>query len=1022
MNESILRALMRLFAIVANVDEEGLSPNAVKVVRNYLELQLNQELAEKYIQVFIEFLEVHHPKRKDKLKDLKKLSLNSVKVLAICNEINEELQQSEKVIVILRLIEFISQDKITYEELEFVKTVSDVFNIPRDEFEDILSFLLKSADEIIKKDKLLIVGNVEFKKQHVKFIEESRIEGFLQFYNLLSSNLIIFKYSGVGSLKLNSFSIIPNQTYVLDQGSVIKGAKISPLYYSEIFSIFRNVEEKDKFTFLAENIHFYYKNSKVGIHPFTICEQSGRMVGILGGSGVGKSTLLNILIGNFKVSGGSIKINEYDLYEDSKQLEGIIGYVPQDDLLIEELTVFQNLYFNAKLCFKDVSKTQLMRRVVRVLKELDLYDIKNLKVGSVLNKFISGGQRKRLNIALELVREPSIMFVDEPTSGLSSADSENVMLLLKEQTYKGKLLFINIHQPFSDIFKLFDRIIVIDKGGYPIYYGNPIEAIAYFRKHNKIANSEDVVCRVCGNVNPEQILELAESKVVNEFGKLTNKRKYLPEQWFNLYNENIAPTFKCKKEITESKKGLPKNIFDKATQLTQFSIFFKRNLLQKLTNKQYLVINLIQAPLLALILSIFSKYIKGTETDPNKYIFLENENIPAFMFMAVTVALFLGLIVSAEEIIKDRRILRREKFLNLSKIAYLNSKIVYLFALSAIQTFMFVVISNAILGINGLLFEFWLILFVTSIWANLVGLIVSSALDSVVAIYITIPLVLIPQLLLSGTVLNFSKLYKPFTSEKYTPILGDIIASRWTYEALMVTQFCDNSYEKYLFEYDKKYENANFYATSYYNKVEQIANFLFTYKDDPKYSKLVSRRFTILSNEIIKMEALTGKNFKYKEKLNVNDYSDPIRDAVIEYFYFYVKQTNLEIVKIARNQKDSVIYNLTQKLGGNEKLSEFKNDNYNEKIEEMVTNKTDLDNIIEGHHELIRKYRPIYQVSEHNFGRAQFYASEKILFGKSVRTIWFNVAFLFAFTVFLYLVLISQILDVDSSFLKRKKL
>lgn len=1021
MNENIINALMKLFAIVANVDEEGLSPKAVNVLQNYLETQLNKELAENYKKVFISYLELYNARKQDKVKNLKKLSLNSVKVLAICNEINEELQQSDKIIVILRLLEFISQDQIKKEELEFIQTVAEVFNISRAEYDDLFNFVLHNYQKIKNKNNLLIVSS-EKTSEEIKFIKETSIDGYLQFLYIESTNLIIFKYIGNDTLKLNSYNINANQTYVFDQGSVIKSPKISPLYYSEIFTKLRNIKDEEKIVYCAKDIEFYYNNTNTGIHPFSIYETSGRLVGIMGGSGAGKSTLLNILIGNFKTHKGIIRINGYDLYKDHKKLEGIIGYVPQDDMLIEELTVFQNLYFNAKLCFRNLNKYAILRRVIKILKELDLYEIRNLKVGSILNRFISGGQRKRLNIALELVREPAILFVDEPTSGLSSADSENVMLILKEQTYKGKLVFVNIHQPFSDIYKLFDKIIIIDKGGYPIYYGNPIEAIAYFRRHNKIANAEDVVCPTCGNVNSEQILELVESKFVNEYGKITEKRKFSPLKWYNLFKENIQSLPQCSKDEFINHRPLPKTIFQKASKFEQFIIFFVRNLLQKISNKQYLIINTIQAPLLAVILALFSKFKKGTDFDPDKYLFIENENIPAFLFMAVTVALFLGLIISAEEIIKDRKILRREKFLNLSKVTYLNSKIFYLSLISAIQTFLFTFISCEILEIKGLLWKFWLILFVTSLWANMVGLIISSSLNSVVAIYISIPLVLIPQLLLSGTVLNFSKIYKPFTSEKYVPILGDIIVSRWAYEALMVTQFSDNNYEKYFFEYDKMYENANFYSSTYYNKIEQIVNFLSIYMKDPKYEKIVNRRFQILINEIKKVEKITGKKFPNIDKINKKEFNEIIRQKILDYFYINVKIPNLTKASFARNKKDSIVYALSEKLGSYEKISELKEKNFNSKVEEMVTQKTDFESIIEGNNELIRKYRPVYQIPESKIGRAQFYASEKIIGKIHIKTLWFNVLVILLFTFVLYILLVSQILDVDHNFLKKNKI
>jgi ABC-type multidrug transport system ATPase subunit len=192
-----------------------------------------------------------------------------------------------------------------------------------------------------------------------------------------------------------------------------------------------------------------------------------------GGSGVGKSTLLNLLNGNLKPANGNVLINGYDVHQNKKELEGVIGYVPQDDLLVEELTVYQNLYYNASLCFSNYDKPKLNELIDRTLNDFDLVEARDLRVGDPLNKYISGGQRKRLNMAMELMREPSVLFVDEPTSGLSSMDSERIMLLLKKQTFKGKIVFAKIHQPSSDVFKLFDKIIVLDHGGRPIFQGIP---------------------------------------------------------------------------------------------------------------------------------------------------------------------------------------------------------------------------------------------------------------------------------------------------------------------------------------------------------------------------------------------------------------------------------------------------------------------------------------------------------------------------------------------------------------------
>src|SRR5690606_10087463 len=130
-----------------------------------------------------------------------------------------------------------------------------------------------------------------------------------------------------------------------------------------------------------------------------------------------KSTLLHVLDGTEKPTSGRVLINGIDIHGEPERIEGVIGFVPQDDLLIEDLTVYQNLYYAAKLCFSRKTEEEIHSLVMSVLEDLGLVETKNLKVGSTLQKTISGGQRKRLNIGLELLREPAVLFCDEPTSG-----------------------------------------------------------------------------------------------------------------------------------------------------------------------------------------------------------------------------------------------------------------------------------------------------------------------------------------------------------------------------------------------------------------------------------------------------------------------------------------------------------------------------------------------------------------------------------------------------------------------------
>ncbi len=1028
MNETILGALMRLFAIIANVEKEGVSQNARTIVESYLSLLLSKENALQYLQLFDNYIEEHHKNRdSSSVKVKKRTSLNSVKVLKICNEINEELQQEEKVIVLLRLFEFIREDEsITDEELDFIHTVADTFNISNEEYHQIKYLIIGNINEITDKLKVLIIDNnpvAEISQndetpEKFRTICEPHLNGQINMLYIKSTNTFVFRYEGEQVLYLNSHNITPHRTYVFDDGSVIKSPKISPIYHSDIAGKFIHSLSKTKIIFSAKDIEYRFKGSENGIHKFNFIEQSGRLIGIMGGSGVGKSTLLNLLNGNYRPNSGQITINGYDIHNDKDKLKGVIGFVPQDDLLIEELTVFQNLYYNAKLCFSKFTEQQILEAVENVLSDLDLEPTRDLTVGGVLNKFISGGQRKRLNIALELIREPSILIVDEPTSGLSSMDSDMVMSLLKEQTLKGKLVIVNIHQPSSDIYKLFDRLLMLDRGGYPVFYGNPIDALSYFKKAANFAGGDQSECVTCGNVNPELPLQILEARVVDEHGRFTKERKIAPQEWYSAYKEKIDP--KRAEQIKDSEKSeLPENYFNIPSRFKQFRIFAIRNILSKFTNKQYLLITFLEAPLLAVILGYFSKYISGTDLDPNAYVFAENVNLPAYLFMAVTVALFFGMTLSAEEIIKDRTILKREKFLNLSKISYLNSKIFVLLIISAIQTLSFIVVGNFVLDIHGMTMNYWIVLFTAAAFANILGLNISASLDSVVTIYITIPFILVPQLLFSGTIVDFTKLHRRFTTAQYVPVIGDLMTSRWAYEALAVTQFKDNEYEKQFFEADKEKSEVTFKLSYLLPELETYITKINSNLKNNENQKQNHRLLTILYNECEEFEAETDKKFKLRSKLNSKNYDENIGIELNSYFRT-LKNVYANRQYEANKNIDVIFNNMIKIHGSKEAVFELKNLYSNKRLADVLQNKTDLEFVKEENGRLIQMKDPIFKEPSNRFGRAHFYAPLKKVGNLKIDTFWFNILFIWITNFMIYLTLAFDVFRKIIEF-KRKK-
>ena len=1052
MSERILKALMQLFAIIAKVelkeefDTIVADEDSRNVVHTFLKQELNNKIAIEYLWLFDSMVESHHGKSKKKDGKRKRTSVNSVKVLRICTQINEELTQRQKVIVLIKILEFIFADKeFSEQEIEFASTVSETFNIPKEEFKSCLNFIESKASDVQESENYLVISNHTSDNYSLsKHIHSDGIESIIKIIQIKSVKTYFLKYYGKAELYLNGQLIPSNTVKIFNQGSSIRSSKVQAIYYSDVVSKFLSDVQSEKIVFSATDIKYKFKSGNIGIHNFSLCEESGKLIGIMGSSGSGKSTLMNILNGNYPPLEGSVKINGIDIYKNPKEIEGVIGFVPQDDLLIEELSVFQNLYYNSKLCFGNYNEDDIHKLVNDVLQSIGLYEARHLRVGSPLDKTISGGQRKRLNIALELIREPSVMFVDEPTSGLSSRDSENIMDLLKILALKGKLIFVVIHQPSSEIFKMFDKLVILDVGGFPIYNGNPIDAIIYFKKIVSHINADESECNTCGNVNPEQIFNIIDMKVVDEYGNLTQDRKVSAREWNDHYKKlNLIH------KNDDYKSKIPKSIFEIPNKIRQASIFFIRDVKSKLTNTQYMLITLFEAPVLAGILAFFMKYLDYSNSDDTQYTFYNSENIPQFLFISVIVALFIGLTSSAEEIIGNLKILKRERFLNLSKGSYLFSKIIIMFLISAIQTLFYVVVGNLTLEIIGMNMAHWMILFSISCFANLLGLNISASFNSVKVIYILIPICIIPQLLFSGIIVSFDKLNPVFASKSHVPALGNVMASRWAYEALAVTQFKDNKFEQLFFKYDKQMSFANWkkdqWISNLQSKLKDVNRFVnddIKSKDESQIIKN-NRRINIIKNEITKelrslkntdcndteglcdaINELENNNFtantytsinnllsilkeNYKAKYKLNERK---KDSVIK---LYIKPSDayMKVINtLKRNKKISYkqhkkLRKFMEKLKDNS-FQVFRNKYKNKALEDFVTNSNTLVFTDENNTNIIQKSDPIYlDPYDNNYFKSHFYAPSKKIFGFYIDTLYANIIVIWLMTILLIITL-----------------
>ncbi|MBO7558702.1 MAG: ATP-binding cassette domain-containing protein [Bacteroidaceae bacterium] len=952
MTDIILSSFISLFALfgkVEQVDEE----RAKKMLANYLRRHFGIRNTDLYLDLYSDMRLAYEMTN----------NLDSEKTVGlICSSLHGKIQAREEALLLLRVMEFCECNEST--DNTMFLSMASLFHIPKEQYQDFADF----------------VANRETERVVLHHIEG--FEGTIKTLLDRETGLLIFTYNGSDTVTLNDVPVLAGVYQVWQQSSVLKNVYGLPVYYSSIIEAYdKEVHETAKVEFCGRDINFRFPNSDNGMHNLSFTLSNGEMLAIMGGSGTGKTTLLSLLNGTLKPQEGSITINGHDISE--PEAKNLIGYVPQDDLLIEELTVYQNLWFTARLCFEGLSEQEIDNRVEKTLKDLGLYAAKDLKVGSAINKYISGGQRKRLNIALELIREPSVLFLDEPTSGLSSADTEKVILLLKEQTLKGKLIVVNIHQPSSDVYKLFDRLWLLDKGGYPVFDGNPIDAITYFKETANYVDAETSTCPTCGNVNPEIVLNIIDEKALNNAGELSDERKMTPQNWHELYLKN-------REEMPEPTMfDMPQSDQKKPNALKQFAIFLHRNIKTKITNVQYLSITLSIAPLLAVICALLTRF-----SPPEGYSVMNNKNLVSYFFMAVIVATFTGMSGSAEEIIKDRALLKRERFLNLSYGSYIWSKIIYMAGVSLVQTLLFIVVGNTIMGLHGLFFTWWLILFLTALLANLTGLLLSQCLNSVVAIYICIPLLLIPQILLCGLVVSFSDL-TPKSTTGNVPLIGDVIPSRWSFEALAVTSFTDNAYERNFFLSDKEK-----YETQYYNigVLYELQSQLETMKSEQQTGKEVNPEHL----EVIKTNLPLLTSY-----CKMNAYEG---DWSYSSLFDYLKEAE-NLLTERSNRITLLADKLTARFvkeNGKDVLLQLKRDNYNLQLEDCVIGmeKQRMLDVIDNH--IVARTGLVFLTPLSHNGRAPFYSSEKIIGDWHVKTIWFNLSILLLMSIIVTWMLLTD--------------
>ncbi|MBK9261736.1 MAG: FHA domain-containing protein [Polyangiaceae bacterium] len=539
----------------------------------------------------------------------------------------------------------------------------------------------------------------------------------------------------------------------------------------------------------------------------------GDMIALMGPSGAGKTTLLLALTGYLPPTSGVVRINGEDLYNIYDNLRGSIGYVPQDDLVHPELTVFEAIKYSAKFRLPpDYSEAEIDARVEQTIKDLGLEGVKNLQIGRPERKILSGGQRKRVNIALELVTDPVLLFLDEPTSGLAADDTTALITLLHDLTKAtGKTIIMTIHQPAKDEFEKFTHCFIMGYGGVPMFFGpNKPDAYRFFgswKERQRQPNDVD---------NPRDMFEMIAQRERAVFDAMRARDPNVPrgharktaavdwrQEYFNNANPTYSKMYSGRREIGtgQGQRGVPER---RATTSGQLGLLLSRYFKTKIRDTSGTAIMLAQAPIIGVLLAIVfgwqekaipawclgalqelsRKFGGGTSSgDIMKSMTATSDNTGAVFFLVVA-AVWFGTSNAAREIVAERAIYLRERMVNLGLLNYVLSKYILLAFFCIIQCTVLLAIVFFALGFQGGPQAFLMqlaSLVATSLSAVALGLLLSTVVTSSEAAMALTPIALIPQVVLGG-------LMVPMTTVPHLKPLMMIVPARWGFEGAIVPQ------------------------------------------------------------------------------------------------------------------------------------------------------------------------------------------------------------------------------------------
>lgn len=753
MNRQTLSSLIKLFAIAVNKREDKDIAAISAKFKDFLSDTIESQYIGEYMSEFENALEEFAS------FSSKRLSLNSVRLIRICSDTCSALSADNRITVLFHLIELLSSMHDGQSD-DFIVLVAEIYEIGAEKLElirDIISNNPSKSSEILHDGKT--VGS----------------------YVNLTENLIAVKPYG-NCLSTNGQPILT--TILCGNDCVFTVCNTRKIYVKDLHS---TTEPKaSSFELIVNNLSIVRKH-KTLLQSQSCKMHSGELIGVMGRSGSGKTTMLKALAGIGTYSGNIFKRTNDGDYTFSK------AYLPQANSLIPLFSVSQHI--KQRLDFIQYSG-DYNSKTIDLLDKVELTEFSdNIAAKSDGTPWqISGGQQKRLGIAMEMATDPDVFILDEPTSGLSSTDSQKIIALLKKIALENKVVIASIHQPDYDTFMMFDKILIIDDGGYTIFYGTPTAAADYFHQMAGKIDRESLIETRC---NPGVILNTINEKSHDEHGNATDNRIVTPEEWRQKWIESHgeSQTEQCK-TLKNGAKTKPQNAFKSFCKQLIFSIHCD------FYNKIRLALIVTIAPLMSVLMSLLTRF-----SPTNKYSYFSNPNIPAWLMMLLITGFFLGLVISGHEFIFLRHFHRNEHIIYDKSISLALAKITKYLVHTSIISLLLALPATIIVGNTFLFGRLFLIIWLLAFCGAIISMIISVFLKSTSTVYLLIPLIVIPQMIFSGGLIQYDNFNKIFVKSDGMPIFASIMPIRWADEACMTDAYMQNPVEKEIYD-----DKVDFYA------------------------------------------------------------------------------------------------------------------------------------------------------------------------------------------------------------------